>query len=203
MWMAVIRAFFRCRRTPKHQASRGRLTDLPSCLPDAAHATTTPIAPLPLTGPQLRSNTRICSSSRSTVPRCANSSTTRVQSLRPRMVTRWLNDRPIEVRVSARQEPPLVLRRDKLPQYQHDRVRGCSVPRQAVLAEVLAAPVWSPDGERIAFWDEGFDEGGTFVMDSDGSHLAKVTDGRLRGWSPDSEWLLFASPNGCCEMWMV
>ena len=75
--------------------------------------------------------------------------------------------------------------------------------RQAVLAEVLAAPVWSPDGERIAFWDESFDERGTFVMDSNGGHLAKVTDGRLRGWSPDSEWLLFASPNGCCELWIV
>ena len=80
---------------------------------------------------------------------------------------------------------------------------GVADGRQTVLAEILAAPVWSPDGERIAFWDESFDEGGTFVMDSDGSHLAKVTDGRLRGWSPDSEWLLFSSPNGCCELWIV
>jgi dipeptidyl aminopeptidase/acylaminoacyl peptidase len=74
--------------------------------------------------------------------------------------------------------------------------------RQTDLAEVLAAPVWSPDGARIAFNDES-DERGLFVMDSNGSHLAKVADGWLRGWSPDGEWLLFAAPNGCCELWIV
>lgn len=60
--------------------------------------------------------------------------------------------------------------------------------KQTVAADVSGGGlVWSPDGRRIAFADES----SIFVMDADGSHLAKLSDGQEPRWSPDSEWLLF------------
>ena len=47
---------------------------------------------------------------------------------------------------------------------------------------------WSPDGRRMAFAGDA----GIFVMDADGSHLTKLSDGREPTWSPDGEWLSFS-----------
>jgi Tol biopolymer transport system component len=58
-----------------------------------------------------------------------------------------------------------------------------------------ARPVWSPDGDRIAFATDS----GIHVMDADGGHRRKVQDEKPAlvtagpAWSPDGETLLFAS----------
>jgi hypothetical protein len=59
---------------------------------------------------------------------------------------------------------------------------------QTVVAERDAgALAWSPDGSRIAFGGAGI-----FIVDADGSHVAKLSDVGLEPrWSPDGEWLLF------------
>jgi len=58
---------------------------------------------------------------------------------------------------------------------------------ETVVADVTGDRLeWSPDGRRIAI-------GGIFVMDADGSHLAKLSDGEDPEWSPDGSWLLFST----------
>lgn len=56
-------------------------------------------------------------------------------------------------------------------------------------------PVWSPDGEKIAFASDRDGDSEVYVMDKDGSNLQKLTDnkgydGRPR-WSPDGEKISF------------
>jgi Tol biopolymer transport system component len=62
--------------------------------------------------------------------------------------------------------------------------------QQTVVADMAGYTAWSPDGRRIAFADES----GTYVMDADGSHLTKLSEGHGMepGWSPDGKWLLFS-----------
>lgn len=65
--------------------------------------------------------------------------------------------------------------------------------QRSVLADTgdnVAPPVWSPDGRRIAFSDDG----GVFVMDADGGHKTRLADGSTPRWSPDSQWLLYEVP---------
>ena len=54
---------------------------------------------------------------------------------------------------------------------------------------------WSPDGKKIAYWDEGF-----WITDADGSNLRKLNDARYHyqfiydlppTWSPDSHYLIY------------
>jgi hypothetical protein len=72
--------------------------------------------------------------------------------------------------------------------------------REVQLTHNLAAdlaPVWSPDGTRIAFesWRDG--NGEIYVMDSDGSHqlnLTKHAAGDFApSWSPDGHYIAFES----------
>ena len=56
-------------------------------------------------------------------------------------------------------------------------------------------PVWSPDGQKIAFdsWSDGDSE--IFVMNPDGTNLVQLTDNdfleSVYSWSPDSQKLAF------------
>ena len=54
---------------------------------------------------------------------------------------------------------------------------------------------WSPDGEWIAF-SAGGGSKDIYIMHPDGSELVQVTNGghnRSPSFSPDSQWLVFAS----------
>jgi len=50
-------------------------------------------------------------------------------------------------------------------------------------------PAWSPDGRRLAY-TRGAD---VYVMDADGSHKRRLTDGTSPAWSPDGETIVFSS----------
>src|SRR5262249_7447391 len=63
-------------------------------------------------------------------------------------------------------------------------------------------PVWSPDGERIAFWAYASDEGAEidtgadiYVVNADGSDLTQLPSTNISDmspeWSPDGSQLLF------------
>lgn len=75
------------------------------------------------------------------------------------------------------------------------------------------APAWSPEGDRIAF-QRGGAGGGIFVMDRDGSDLARLTTvssgqadrDRAPIWSPDAEWIAFnrgLSDTSLGDLWVV
>jgi len=58
-------------------------------------------------------------------------------------------------------------------------------------------PVWSPDGDKIAFASDRDGDFGIWVMNSDGSDPLDLTgdpgQDRWPAWSPDGEWIAFAS----------
>ena len=59
-----------------------------------------------------------------------------------------------------------------------------------------AWPVWSPDGQRIAFMSQRDRNDGIYVMNADGSDQRKVLDsedGFWPVWSPDGQQIAFMS----------
>jgi hypothetical protein len=71
---------------------------------------------------------------------------------------------------------------------------------------------WSPDGTRIAFTRVTGNGPGIYVMDADGSNLARLTSASTdRGdrsplWSPDGAWLVFSrgtSGSGLGDLYIV
>lgn len=64
-----------------------------------------------------------------------------------------------------------------------------------------ASPRWSPDGSKIAYFRERYDDSGVtnaiFVIDANGGEEQQLTDWDLAAgypdWSPDGEWILFAT----------
>jgi len=72
-------------------------------------------------------------------------------------------------------------------------------------------PYWSPDGRSIAFASER-DEGGIYLMASDGSNQRRLTAEFARceipdatmAWSPDGQWFSFLScPDGKPDVYIV
>jgi Tol biopolymer transport system component len=63
-------------------------------------------------------------------------------------------------------------------------------------------PVWSPDGEKIAFTRQDVEDARTsiFVMDSDGSDQTRLTDDATAfsqlAWSPDGDKIAFSRDDG-------
>jgi TolB protein len=55
------------------------------------------------------------------------------------------------------------------------------------------SPQWSPDGSRIAFVRTG-DGAGVYLMNADGSKLARITKGDAVGWAPDGRRLVVGGP---------
>jgi len=57
---------------------------------------------------------------------------------------------------------------------------------------VAGSPVWSPDGKKIAMFAAHAFTPGTYVMDADGGHLARLTsaDGRAQSYvrTADASW---------------
>ena len=58
------------------------------------------------------------------------------------------------------------------------------------------APLWSPDGEKLAFISHQDGNAEVYLMASDGGRAIRITakppEDRLGAWSPDGEWLAFA-----------
>ena len=73
------------------------------------------------------------------------------------------------------------------------------------------SPVWSPDGERIAFASDRKGDWQNFeiyVMDADGGNQQKITNNRAwdssPSWSPDSERIVFRSKrDGNWEIYVI
>jgi Tol biopolymer transport system component len=70
------------------------------------------------------------------------------------------------------------------------------------------APVWSPDGQKIAFVSRRDGNREIYIMDNDGQNLANVTrhpaDDWTPAWSPDSSRLAFSSfRTGSWEIFMM
>ena len=64
----------------------------------------------------------------------------------------------------------------------------------------VGVPVWSPDGQSIAFVSSRGNQGLTFgvwLVDSDGSNLRNVANPGLgAAWSPDGRWLYYSTRGG-------
>jgi Tol biopolymer transport system component len=58
----------------------------------------------------------------------------------------------------------------------------------------VKSPIWSPEGDQIAFLGM---EGEVYLMNADGTELRRLAEFRGNGqppaWSPDGEWLVFSS----------
>ena len=72
----------------------------------------------------------------------------------------------------------------------------------------LWAPVWSPDGRRIAFCHYADGRGQIYVMSADAAHVVNVSDipycDRSPVWSPDSSKLAFVSDRaGNWDIWVM
>jgi Tol biopolymer transport system component len=71
----------------------------------------------------------------------------------------------------------------------------------------MGVPVWSPDGQAIAFVSSRGNQGLTFgiwLVDSDGSNLRNVANPGLGpAWSPDGRWLYYSSRGGAADTTVV
>ena len=61
-----------------------------------------------------------------------------------------------------------------------------------------AAPIWSPDGTKIAFYSRRKeDQDDIYAMNPDGANVVNLTrhpwEDRVPAWSPDGRWIAFHS----------
>jgi TolB protein len=93
-------------------------------------------------------------------------------------------------------------------------VDGSNVRRLTFAGVYNSAPAWSPDGKKLAF--AGFDSNhfDIFVMDADGTNMARLTSARRvdgknsnnedPSFSPDGRHILFRSDRtGKYQLYMV
>lgn len=78
-----------------------------------------------------------------------------------------------------------------------DVVRGVA-SRFTFESSVERDPVWSPDGQRVAFWSDRGKTHGIYEMAASGTGEARLlvagsTIGSPRDWSPDGRYLLYES----------
>ena len=68
------------------------------------------------------------------------------------------------------------------------------------------SPVWSPDGQRIAFIGDIFRDSGIYTINIDGSGLTRLTynrHDRSPAWSPDGQRIAFHSPRPNWEVYVM
>jgi Tol biopolymer transport system component len=77
------------------------------------------------------------------------------------------------------------------------------------------SPVWSPDGQRVAFTRRQHDHWEVYVVDADGRNLRRLTDTPLQpdgdlgnsaspAWSPNGQYLaFFTDRSGKWEIWIM
>jgi Tol biopolymer transport system component len=74
---------------------------------------------------------------------------------------------------------------------------GTGLCKLTSTAEVLGYhPVWSPDGERIAFYDKDT----TNVINTDGSGRKPLAGGASAAWSPDGQKIAFINDSSVLDM---
>jgi Tol biopolymer transport system component len=62
-------------------------------------------------------------------------------------------------------------------------------------------PVWSPDGQRIAFYATGATGADhVFVMSADGTGPQELAEGVWPSWSPDGSQIIYSGPDGLYVM---
>jgi eukaryotic-like serine/threonine-protein kinase len=68
----------------------------------------------------------------------------------------------------------------------------------------LGVPIWSPDGQWIAFVSSRGNSGlgfGIWLVNPDGGNLRQLAERGLgAGWSPDGRWVYYAAPGGTYKM---
>jgi Tol biopolymer transport system component len=70
-------------------------------------------------------------------------------------------------------------------------VDGTGLQRLTTNPGVDETPVWSPDGDRIAFTTLSLSESSLWIMTSDGSDPARLAAGHYPSWSPDGTLIAF------------
>lgn len=70
-------------------------------------------------------------------------------------------------------------------------VDGTGLQRLTTNPGADETPMWSPDGDRIAFTSVSLGDSGLWIMTNDGSDPAPLTAGHYPSWSPDGTLIAF------------
>ncbi|MCU0846212.1 MAG: hypothetical protein MUC76_14985 [Spirochaetes bacterium] len=94
-------------------------------------------------------------------------------------------------------EPALIaFSRNLGPPYQEEifvmDADGSSERRLTVSPERMYRPSWSPDGSKIAYYEDTLPTGNVFTMDADGGSKRYLCEGSSPTWSPDGRRLVLS-----------